>query len=68
MNSPDPIKSSWIPSRSVVVGTSLGALVGQFIVALCDRFLHTSLGPELSSATTALCVGLGTYFIPDRKT
>ena len=64
----DPIAPpSWVPNRSVIVGTTAGALIGQFIVAFCDRFLQAPLGPELSSATTALCVGLGTYFIPDKR-
>jgi hypothetical protein len=64
----DPeVPTSWVPSRSVVLGSAVGAVVGQFIVAACDRFLHAPLGPELSSATTALCGFLGTYLIPDKQ-
>ena len=62
---PTPSKTGWVPTVSTVAGGGIGLAIGQFIVALCDQFFHSPIGPELSSAITGICVTGANYLIPD---
>lgn len=66
MQNPEPPKS-WTPTQSTVGGSIVGTALAQIVVAICDRYLHTPLGPELASAVTTICVFAAVYFIPERK-
>ena len=60
-----PTTSKWTPSRKLVGGALIGQAASQLIVAICDRYLHSPLGPELSSAITTFCYAAAAYFIPN---
>ena len=68
MQDPEPPpQSKWVPTNKLIGGAVIGQAAAQIIVALCDRYLHTPLGPELSSAITTLCYAISAYFIPNRQ-
>jgi hypothetical protein len=62
-----PTTSKWVPNNKLIGGAVIGQAAAQIIVAICDRFLHAPLGPELSSAITTLCYAAAAYFIPNRQ-
>lgn len=66
MQDPEP-PTNWVPSRKLIGGAVIGQALAQIIVAVCDRYLHTPLGPELSAAVTTLCYAGAAYFIPERQ-
>ncbi len=67
MQDPIPPKS-WTPTRATLGGSIFGTAVAQLIVGICNRLLHTPLGPELGGAITTICIFAATYFIPERQT
>lgn len=66
MQAPEP-PTRWVPTQATVGGSIFGTALAQIVVAICDRYLHTPLGPELASAITTVCVTACVYFIPERK-
>jgi len=69
MQDPEPQQqpSKWVPTQKTVGGSIIGTAAAQVIVALCDRYFHTPLGPELASAITTLCVATAAYFVPNAQ-
>jgi hypothetical protein len=70
MQDPEPSKppTNWRPTNKLVGGAIIGQALSQVIVAVCDRYLQTPLGPELASAVTTLCYAAAAYFIPNSPT
>lgn len=64
MQNADP-PTGWKPTTSTVAGAGLGLAASQIIVAVCDQYFKTPIGPELSSAITTVCVFTAGYFFPD---